>query len=65
MPAWEYQFIFTSRGEIDVVKAFANFFKDVRKAGDEGWEAIGEVTVKSATQTRDTVLMFKRPIDVP
>lgn len=66
MTRWEYWFILLQQSKADPHDAYGDFLSEVRKAGAEGWEAVGEVTVRFQTgrgtsQGPMPLLMFKRP----
>jgi hypothetical protein len=70
MDHWEYRFIDLYRGTAtDASTAFNSFVAEVRQAGKEGWESVGEVDVAynpKGTVTSHTVsvrvLILKRPV---
>jgi hypothetical protein len=74
MTRWEYRFIDLYRGTDHkptaetAVDFFRNFIAEVRQAGEEGWEAVGELGVTYGAgmppnSTRIGALLLKRPVD--
>ncbi|MFB9182062.1 hypothetical protein ACFFX1_28320 [Dactylosporangium sucinum] len=69
MTRWEYRFIDLFRGTRESFdQALTEFAADVRQAGVEGWEAIGEIEVSyhqkgtiDSAQPSARVLVLKRP----
>ena len=71
MTRWEYRFIDLHRGST-IETPDGNFFRgfndEIRQAGQEGWQAVGEVGLTynagiPATNTvRSGLLMLKRPM---
>jgi Domain of unknown function (DUF4177) len=65
MTRWEYRYVNLDAGAIERDAAFRRFEAEVRAAGGEGWEAVGEVDVTHLNHVGHTfnirVLMFKRP----
>jgi hypothetical protein len=72
MTRWEYRFIDLHRGtQFPAVEPARNFFgefsEEVRQAGEEGWEAVGEVGLTYGAgmppnTIRSGLLMLKRPL---
>lgn len=45
MAKWEYKFIHLYKAAPSASEAFAEFTAEVKQAGEDGWEAVGEIAV--------------------
>ena len=66
MTQWEYRFIDVYRGGSYTGNELSGFAAEVAQAGREGWEAVGQVTLRAGRgglQTDVPVLMLKRRVD--
>jgi len=57
MTRWEYQFIDVHR---DTYNDLKRVLAEIRQAGEQGWEAVGQVTLDCSGVVMP-VLMLKRP----
>ncbi|MFI5909977.1 hypothetical protein [Dactylosporangium sp. NPDC051541] len=60
MTTWEYRYIDLYRGDgRDIQDAFDEFTAEMRRAGAEGWEAVGEVNVQAGRPGRSDLASLR------